>query len=1006
MSHATRRLCLAAVALASIAWWTGQWWAGRTEIEMRQRLLRQAVGIARSIDPELVRELSFTEADTGTLAFEYIRHQMIALGKHVFQRGIYSLALRDGNLVFGPENYHEDDPMASPPGTLYEEPSAQDLAVFSAGHPLTMGPVSDEYGTFVCALAPILDPNTGEVLMAVGMDVLADDWQITVDKARHKTTFAVLIAGLAFGGSAAAIHRRRRHRTLQRPAPAAGGRDQKHSAPATHRHMNTGLLIGMGLLAVAFLAVVLVQSWRWTHEEIRRSTDQQARLAVEFSTALRDYVGEHIRPEMERYVAPGDFVPETMSTSFIARRVFDGVREAFPDSILRFASTNPRNPANQATPSEEALIRHFEQHPEIDTWSGMMQFFENAQTYSIHAVARRFEPSCLQCHGQPENAPATLVERYGAMAGFGRQVGEVSLDLAAIPVSTACVVADERVWRHMLAALALCVVFLGGIAVLIRLDIVQRHRSETSLRASEQRLASIIQGSPIPTFIIGRDHRLIHWNHAMEQLSEISAGEVIGTTDHWRAFYKADRPCMADLLVDADFERIANWYPQGFQRSELIDEAYEGSGQFTGRNGTAVWLHFTAAVIRDSEGHVIGVMETLQDITDRKRTEEELKESVSLLEATLESTADSILVVDGLGKIKNFNRKFQKLWRLPSEVLDTYDDDQALAAATPLLTDPEAFAAQVRDLYSRPQEEGNGTLHFKDGRVVEFYSKPQFVGDQISGRVWSFRDVTETHCAQRKQERLLRQVAAINKELSHFAYVVSHDLKAPLRGIKMLSEWLCTDYGERLDEEAKENFRLLQSRVRRMHDLIEGILQYSRVGRIREDIVKVDLNALLPTIIDAIAPPEHITIRVDGRLPEVECETTRITQVFQNLLTNAVKYMDKPVGEVVVASTEDRDAWTFSVTDNGPGIEEKHFDKIFQIFQTLAPRDEFESTGVGLTLVKKIVEHCGGKIWLVSEVGKGTTFFFTLPKRSRADGRVFTGNGSEADGEHNYERVS
>mgnify|MGYP000591045430 CR=1 FL=1 len=1135
MSLAIRRLCLAAVALVGIAWWTGQWWAGRTETEMRQRLLRQAVGIARSIDPELVRELSFTEADTGALAFEYIRHQMIALGEHVSQRGIYSLALRDANLVFGPENYHEDDPMASPPGTPYEEPSAEDLAVFSAGHPLTMGPVSDEYGTFVCALAPILDPNTGEVLMAVGMDILADDWQITVDRARHKTTFTVLMAGLAFGGGAAAIRRRRRHMTLPRLAPAADRRDQKHSASRTHRHMNTGLLVGMGLLAVAFLAVVLIQSWHWTHEEIRRSTDQQARLAVEFGTALRNYVGEHIRPEMERYVAPGDFTPETMSTSFIARRVFDSVRKTFPDSILRFASTNPRNPANRATPSEEALIRHFEQHPEIDTWSGAMQFFENGQTYSVHAVARRFEPSCLQCHGRPEDAPATLVERYGATAGFGRQVGEVSLDLAAIPVSTAYVVAGERVWRHMLAALAMCVVFLGGIAVLIRLDIVQRHRSETSLRASEQRLASIIQGSPIPTFTIDANHRIIHWNRAMERLTGITADRIVGTTEHWRAFYANERPCMADLLVDDGVETIPQWYPDGFTKSDLINEAYEASNFFPDIGQGGRWLHLTAAVVRGDRGRLVGVVETLQDfterkkaeeelrqsqerfkimtdsaqdailmmdpqgritfynraaetifgwtacesmgkdlhallapekyagayrsgmahfgctgtgaavaqtteltalhkngtefpieislaavklkdqwhaigivrdITERKRAEEELKESLSLLEATLESTADGIVVVDGLGKIKNFNRQFQDLWRLPGEVLDTHDDDQALAAATPLLVDPNAFVTQVRELYNQRDQEGNGTLHFEDGRVVEYYSKPQFLGDRITGRVWSFRDVTETYCAQQKQERLLRQVAAVNKELSHFAYVVSHDLKAPLRGIKMLSEWLCADYGETLDDEGKESLRLLQSRVERMHDLIEGVLQYSRVGRIKEDIVEVDLDALLPTIVDAIAPPQHITVRMDGRLPVIECERTRITQVFQNLLTNAVKYSDKPAGEIVVACTEDSDAWTFSVADNGPGIEEKHFDKIFQIFQTLAPRDEFESTGVGLTLVKKIVEHYGGKIWLVSEVGKGTTFFFTLSKRSRDDGRVFAGNGSEANGERSYERVS
>jgi signal transduction histidine kinase len=339
--------------------------------------------------------------------------------------------------------------------------------------------------------------------------------------------------------------------------------------------------------------------------------------------------------------------------------------------------------------------------------------------------------------------------------------------------------------------------------------------------------------------------------------------------------------------------------------------------------------------------------------------------------------------VDGLGKIKDFNEQFKAIWRLSSNALETMDDQHALAAALPQLKDPDVFVTTLRVLYRQPRQEGHGTLHFKDGRVVEYCAKPQLLGERIVGLVWSFRDVTESFRSRQKQDELLRQVAAINEELSHFAYVVSHDLKAPLRGIKMLAEWLSADCGDQLGDEAKENLDLLQNRVDRMHNLIEGVLRYSRIGRITEDVVSVDLNVLLPEIIDAIAPPAHIAVRVEGRLPVIECEKTRITQVFQNLLSNAVKFMDKPRGEVVVACSEDADAWTFSVSDNGPGIEEKYFDRIFKIFQTLVSRDEYESTGVGLALVKKIVEQYGGRVWLASEVGKGSTFFFTFPTNNQ-----------------------
>jgi signal transduction histidine kinase len=401
---------------------------------------------------------------------------------------------------------------------------------------------------------------------------------------------------------------------------------------------------------------------------------------------------------------------------------------------------------------------------------------------------------------------------------------------------------------------------------------------------------------------------------------------------------------------------------------------------------------------KQSESHaaeLLAVNQELQNqIAERKRAEESvhqseqrlvaLNESVSLLNATLEATADGILVVDLDGKIKIFNQQFKDIWRIPEPILDTRSDEEAMTCVLGQLKDPEGFVAKVRELYNAPERESSDTLELVDGRVLERYSKPQRVCDRIVGRVWSFRDITARHGTQEKQAELLRRVAEINEELTHFAYVVSHDLKAPLRGIKLLTEWLCTDYGDKLGDQAKEQLALLQSRVQRMHNLIEGVLQYSRVGRVREDMVTVNLDEMLPSIIDIITPPAHIHISAEGPLPTLICEKTRVMQVFQNLLTNAVKYMDKPEGQIRVTCEDQGQVWKFRVIDNGPGIEEKYFDRIFKIFQTLAPRDECESTGVGLTIVKKVVELYGGKVWVESVVGQGSTFLFTWPKQNAA----------------------
>jgi len=232
-----------------------------------------------------------------------------------------------------------------------------------------------------------------------------------------------------------------------------------------------------------------------------------------------------------------------------------------------------------------------------------------------------------------------------------------------------------------------------------------------------------------------------------------------------------------------------------------------------------------------------------------------------------------------------------------------------------------------------------------------------------------------------KQTELLEKVDNINKELKDFASIVSHDLKAPLRGIKSLATWIFDDCSDKLGEQAKEQMNLLLGRVEKMHNLIEGVLQYSRAGRTEEQIIQVNLDTFIPEAIDMLVPPENISITIEDNMPVIECAETHVMQLFQNLLNNAIKYMDKPKGRIKVGCVEQDGFWKFSIADNGPGIEEKNFEKIFKMFHKLSVSEEVEGTGVGLTVAKKIVELYGGNIWVESQIGKGSTFYFTLPKQ-------------------------
>ena len=234
-------------------------------------------------------------------------------------------------------------------------------------------------------------------------------------------------------------------------------------------------------------------------------------------------------------------------------------------------------------------------------------------------------------------------------------------------------------------------------------------------------------------------------------------------------------------------------------------------------------------------------------------------------------------------------------------------------------------------------------------------------------------DVTER---KRMEERL----RAANQELSDFATVVSHDLKAPLRAVATLAGWMQKDYADKLDAEGRENLAEMVRRVVRMDRMIEELLGFSSLGRADERAEPVALADLLPGVVQDLAPPERVHIEIAAGMPVVRGVPVRLRQLFQNLIGNAIKHGDKPEMEIRVDWADLGSSWQFSVADNGPGIEQRHFERIFKIFQTLAPKDQTDSTGVGLALVKRIVELGGGRVWVESRMGQGSTFHFTWPK--------------------------
>ena len=399
--------------------------------------------------------------------------------------------------------------------------------------------------------------------------------------------------------------------------------------------------------------------------------------------------------------------------------------------------------------------------------------------------------------------------------------------------------------------------------------------------------------------------------------------------------------------------------------------------------------------------HLCGIV-TQTDIFMAVRNKLQAEEEKSF--RLLEESKSNIYKTDMDGKITYINPAFMELLDVsgPAELL-----------GQPFL--PERFWFDLEERYrfsrefqKRSIENRELTLKTSKGNKIYVTVFPSYTKNAYGeinasqGVVYDITAKKELVALRKAEEELaklnndlevaVRELSQANEELQEYAHITAHDLKTPLRAIGTLADWLSKDYADKFDEQGKEKIRMLVTRAVQMSALIDDILRYSRVGHDGMEKQRVDLNILLSEVIAGIDPPENIEITVEKELPVLMCERTQILQVFQNLLSNAIKYMDKPTGQIKVGCVEQDAFWKFSVTDNGSGIEKRHYGRIFKLFQTLSPCNGVENTGIGLSIVKKIVEQNGGSVCVKSEVGKGSSFIFTLPKQKSDVTAVLTNN--------------
>lgn len=314
---------------------------------------------------------------------------------------------------------------------------------------------------------------------------------------------------------------------------------------------------------------------------------------------------------------------------------------------------------------------------------------------------------------------------------------------------------------------------------------------------------------------------------------------------------------------------------------------------------------------------------------------------------------------------------------------NNFDEQSAMIQRAMSISSDELFTAN-RKLQAEAKEQKELIDKLKDViNTLKFYNLNE--DEKADAVELSGSDLVDYIDSQTKEileinkqkESLLNELAHQNQELSDYAHMVSHDLKSPLRSIDTLTAWLKEDYKDAFDTNGEKTLNLIRANVEKMDTLINGILEYSTIGKDQIEIYDVDLNNLIDNILTIIQIPDNIKIsRAD--LPIIKGDKYRLQQLFQNLISNAIAYNDKENGTIEIGVTDKNKFWEFYIKDNGIGIEEKYFDKIFKTFEKL--ENNGESTGIGLSIVKKIVDLYGGNIWLTSQVNQGTTFFFTIKK--------------------------
>jgi PAS domain S-box-containing protein len=392
------------------------------------------------------------------------------------------------------------------------------------------------------------------------------------------------------------------------------------------------------------------------------------------------------------------------------------------------------------------------------------------------------------------------------------------------------------------------------------------------------------------------------------------------------------------------------------------------------KDGSSFWTKTKGQPIFNEAGVVTQYLTTVEDLTPQRARDQQL----SLLSLIAEKNINPVLVCDSMGRIEWVSSNFVKttgyssseaIGKRPGELLEGPETDPQTSmyiknqAMKGLPVNAEILN-YTKDGQKRWIKVHGQALHSKEGEVLKYYAIRE--------------DITDRKLMETQREELVKNLAKSNSELEDYAQIVSHDLKSPLHSIHSLISWIKEDNNGAFNDTTNQYFSLIEDKLEKMHDMIQGILTYSKIDRVDISKENIDIHEVVLNILSIIHIPATIQVTVKNRLPILKADRFRIQQLFQNIIANAAAYSDKVEGVIEITSEDHKDHYVFCIKDNGPGIAKDLQEKIFKKFRSFS--DNEKSNGLGLSIAQKIVENYKGQIWVESEPGNGASFYIKLYK--------------------------